>query len=119
MKNIFSIFAFVVLMFASLGCGLVGNLEDEAVNVAVGDSKVGIKECDDVIETLTKQVNDPEDGIVAKGIKRAALNQIRERLKQSLEDNQTNKQSVAEFCREFQKSLADSSSNSNTNQSRK
>src|SRR5688572_33488088 len=114
MKNIFSFLIAGSVLFTTLGCGLVGGLEDEAVNVAVGDMKVGIRECDEVIETLNVSLNNPDDGIIVKGAKRVALNQFREELRRRLDQSQADHQAVADFCREFKKNLATENSNSNT-----
>ena len=113
MKNIFAFVVAVAMIAMTLGCGLVSGLEDEAVNVAVGDMKVGIPECDEVIETLTENLNNPDDGIVVKGAKRVALNQFREELRRRLDQSQADPQAVAEFCREFGKNLAADPNNSN------
>ena len=116
MKNIFAFLVAGAALFATLGCGLVSGLEDEAVNVAVGDMKVGIQECDEVIETLTENLNNPDDGIIVKGAKRVALNQFREELRRRLDESQADRQAVADFCREFGKNLATQGSNSNAGQ---
>ena len=133
MKNVFTIIFAGALLTATLGCGLVSRLKDEsagssnsnktigdkAVDVAVGDTKIGIKECDEVVEILNEQINDPEESFVTKALKRTILNQFREQLKQSLENNKTDKQQVAEFCREFKKNLADpANSNSKARQAK-
>ena len=116
-------------MTTSLGCGLVSRIQEEtsgpsnsnktigdkAVDVAVGDTKIGIKECDDVVDILNEQINDPDESFVTKAVKRTILNQFREQLKQSLEQNQTDKKQVAQFCAEFKTNLAESASNTNTN----
>ena len=114
MKNIFSFFVAGALLFATLGCGLVSGLEDEAVNVAVGDMKVGIQECDQVIETLAGNLNNPDDGVIVKGAKRVALNQFREEVRRRIDQSQSDPQAVAEFCREFGKNLTAGDSNANT-----
>lgn len=130
MKNVFTLILAAVLLAATLGCGLVSRLQDEtpgssnsnktigdkAVDVAVGDTKIGIKECDDVVDILNEQINDPEESFVTKALKRTILNQFRDQLKRSLEENQANKQAVADFCREFRKNLTDPANNSTTKQ---
>lgn len=129
MKNIFTLTLAGVLLTATVGCGLVSRIQEEttgpsnsnktlgdkAVDVAVGDTKIGIKECDDVVDILNQQINDPDESFVAKAVKRTVLNQFREQLKQSLEQNQTDKKQVAQFCAEFKKNLAESASNTDTN----
>jgi hypothetical protein len=129
MKNILTLFFAAAFLIATLGCGLVSRIQEEtsgtsnsnktlgdkAVDVAVGDTKIGIKECDDVVDILNEQINDPDESFVTKSVKRTILNQFREQLKQSLEENQADKKQVTQFCAEFKKNLVESASNSNTN----
>ena len=127
-KNISTMIAAAVLLAATLGCGLVSRIQEEtsdssnsnktvgdkAVDLAVGDTKIGIKECDDVVDILNEQINDPDESFVTKALKRTILNQFRDGLKRSLEENKADKQAVADFCREFKKNLTDPANNSNT-----
>jgi hypothetical protein len=129
MKNILTFILAGILVLATLGCGLVSRIQEEsggssnsnktlgdkAVDVAVGDTKIGIKECDDVVEILNEQINDPDESFVTKALKRTVLNQFRDQLKRSLEDNKADKQAVGKFCADFKKNLIESASNSNTN----
>ena len=91
------------------------SLTDKAVDTAVGERKVGIAECDEAIEILVAQTENPDDNFVTKAIKKTALNTFREQLKKSLEDNKTDKTEVAKFCKEFRDNLADPKSESNAN----
>ena len=132
MKNFFTIIFAGFLLAATLGCGLVSRIQDEttgssnsnktigdkAVDVGVGDTKIGIKECDDVVDILNEQINDPDESFVTKALKRTILNQFRHQLKCSLEENLADKQAVADFCREFKKNLTDPANNSNTGQAK-
>ena len=122
-KNFIPTFAIAMILIAVLGCGLfdeakktvVGNdnsasnsnktLTDKAVDVAVGEKKVGIPECDEVIDILAAEANDPDDNLVTKAIKQTALNQFRDKVKESLEQNKANKTDVAKFCRDFRSNL--------------
>jgi hypothetical protein len=132
MKNsLISIFALSVLVFAGLGCGILDratggttesnatnankSLTDRAVDTAVGHSKIGIPECDEAMDILEAQANNPDDNFVTKAVKQTALNKFREQLKKALEDNQNNKAEVAKFCREFKQNIVDNLGNSNTN----
>ena len=119
MKNIFALLLATGLLALTLGCGLISRVQDEttgvsdsnrtlsdkAVDATVGDTKVGIKECDDALEMLNEQINDPEESFVTKAVKRTVLNQFREQLKRSLEENNADKKEVADFCSEFRKSM--------------
>jgi hypothetical protein len=132
MKNLFTFVLVLAGLGATLGCGLIQRaqdevtggsntsnsnrtIEDKAVDVAVGDTKIGIRECDEVVEILNAQINNPDDNFVTKALKRTMLNQFRDQLKKSLEQNPTNKQAVGEFCAEFKKNIVDSLNESNAN----
>lgn len=129
MRNIFTFLLAGALLAMTLGCGLVSGIQEEAtgssnsektlgdkaVDAAVGDTKIGIKECDDVVDLLNEQINDPEESFVTKALKRTVLNQFRDQLKRSLEENRADKKQVAQFCAEFRKNLVEQASNSNSN----
>ena len=99
------------------GCGLISRLQDEtsgpansnktlgdkAVDVAVGDTKIGIKECDDVVDILNEQMNDPDENFITKAAKKTILNQFRDGLKRNLEEKNTDRKAVGEFCTEFKR----------------
>ena len=91
------------------------SLTDKAVDTAVGGQKIGIQECDEAMDILEAQANNPDDNFVTKAVKKTALNTFRDQLKQQVEQNPTNKGEVAKFCREFRNNLADSLNNSNSN----
>ena len=132
MKNLFTFGLVLAGLTVTLGCGLIQRaqdevtggsntsnsnrtIEDKAVDVAVGDTKIGIRECDEVVEILNEQINNPEDNFVTKALKRTMLNRFRDQLKKSLEQNPNNKQAVGEFCVEFKKNIVDSLNETNAN----
>ena len=129
MRNL--LFVTVIVLPVLLGCGLadrvqkaVGNepstnssrtnansnktLTEKAVDTTVGEKKIGIPECDEAIDVLEAQANNPDDNFVTKAVKKTALNTFREQLKKNLEDNKTDKKEVAKFCTEFKKNMEDS-----------
>lgn len=130
------LFLLAIILVGGLGCGLADRVQkavsetqsntaaninanktltDKAVDTAVGEKKIGIAECDEAMDILTAQAEDPDDNFVTKAIKKTALNTFRDQLKQSLEDNKTNKKEVAKFCREFRDNMADSLKEGNAN----
>lgn len=114
MKNkIALIAALAMLLVTVLGCGLISKTEtsktnsasnktltDTAVDTAVGEQKIGIPECDEVMDMLEAYANDPNDGYVVKAGKRLFVNKIRETIKGSIEQNKTDKTTVAKNCRD-------------------
>jgi hypothetical protein len=113
-------------MIAALGCGYLGGPEpaansnrsvsDRAIDSTVGRSNVGIPECDQVLNAIETELNSPDDNFVVKAAKAAALNRIKENIRQTIEQN-TNKNEVATACREFKTQLdkykADPNKNTN------
>lgn len=134
MNKYLSVVAFAIVICAVLGCGKLmdsaqktatggGNVNtnsvnsnksitDRAVETAVGEDKVGVPECDDVITTLAAHTNDPEDNVVTKALKLTALNRFREQVRKGLEENKANRADTVKFCKEFKSNLE---SNTNTN----
>ena len=128
-----------LILLACLGCGLLDRarqaatnsgtssnsatlpvnsnrtLTDTAVDAAVGEKKIGIAECDEALELLTAQAEDPNDGFVTKAVKKTALNTFRDHLKKNLEESKTDKKEVAKFCREFRDNLVESKTAENSN----
>lgn len=93
-------------------------LTDHAVDTAVGEKKIGIPECDEALDILTIQAENPDDNFVTKAIKKTALNTFRDQLKQNLEENKADKKEVAKFCREFRDNMAESLKEGNSNTER-
>jgi hypothetical protein len=113
MKNksvlLITIFA---LLFAVLGCSYISNLQsdsnsnkttaEKAIDSTVGEEKLGIPECDDAFDEMAKLLSDAEnDSFITKTAKQAAINKIRENLKQRIEQNKSDKTQLAKDCREY------------------
>jgi hypothetical protein len=104
-------------MAAGLACGMIdrvtgsesGNsnatLTDKAVDTAVGESKIGVPECDEVMDMLAAEANNPDDNFVTKAVKGTVLNRIKESIKTSVEENKNDKVELAKNCREFKTQL--------------
>ncbi len=131
------LFLLSVILIAGLGCGIIDRARqeatgesntaaninanktftDKAVDTAVGEQKVGIQECDEALDILAAQANNPDDNFLVKAGKKTALNAFRDHLKKSLEQSNTNKVDVARYCKDFRDNLDESlqeQENSNT-----
>jgi hypothetical protein len=53
-----------------------------------------------VLDAIEAELNNPDDNFVVRAAKATALNQIKDSIRQELEQN-TNKTEVATACREF------------------
>jgi hypothetical protein len=90
------------------------SLTDAAVDAATGEKKIGIVECDEALEILAAEANDPDDNFVTKAVKKTALNTFRDHVRKKLEESKTDRKEVAKFCKDFRDNLTDSA-NENTN----
>lgn len=122
MKNKFTvIFTTLILLSICLGCGLVDRvkktvtgpenvnsnktLTDKAVDTAVGEEKIGVPECDEVMDFFTAEANNPDDDFVTKAVKATVLNKMKESFKKSLEENKTDRVELAKTCKDFKVNL--------------
>ncbi len=92
-------------------------MTDKAVDTAVGEQNVRIPECDEALDILEAQANNPDDNFLVKAGKKTALKAFRDQLRKSLEQSNTNKVDVARYCKDFRDNLDKSlqeQENSNT-----
>jgi hypothetical protein len=136
MRNLISLAVCAVALAAVLGCGVtdrakkemggeanVANtnananktITDKAIESVAGEGKVGIAECDEVIDILAVQANTPDENFVTKAMKATALTQFKEQVKKRLDANKTNRADIAKFCRDFRSSLQKSSTDAEAN----
>lgn len=114
MRHINNLFLLGVMLAATLGCGIVdrvtggsdsGNsnksLSDRAVDTAVGESKIGVPECDEVIDLINAEMNNPDDNFITKAAKQTILNRIKDGIRENVEQNKTDKAEMAKTCKEF------------------
>lgn len=120
MKNKVSLLLILAIVIATgLGCSLVGHaqkkgdkdqpanktLKDRGVDIVVGDKKIGVQECDDVVDFFNREIDNPDDDFVTKAVKKTALNQVKEQFRQAVEENKTNKVQLAKVCKDFKENL--------------
>jgi hypothetical protein len=124
MKNtIFATLAVLLLLCVGLACSSINpfsekggkssnvkansnkSLTDKAVDTAVGEEKIGVPECDEVVDMLKDYANNPDDNFVVKAGKAMFVNKIREAIKKSVEENKSDKAELAKNCKEFKTEL--------------
>ena len=124
MKNQFVIVIVCTMLIAAvLGCSSINpfsekgkktspssankSLTDKGVDTVVGEETTGVPECDDVMEMLAAEANNPDDNFVTKAIKATFLNKIKESIKKSIDENK-NKNGTADLaktCTDFKRQL--------------
>ena len=126
MKNQFVIVIVCTMLIAAvLGCSSINpfsekgkktspssankSLTDKGVDTVVGEETTGVPECDDVMEMLAAEANNPDDNFVTKAIKATFLNKIKESIKKAIEDNKNKNANanadLAKTCTDFKKQL--------------
>ncbi len=80
-------------------------LTDKAVDTTVGEEKIGVPECDEVVDMLTAEMNNPDDNFVVKAGKSMVLNKIKQSIKESVEKNKNDTVEMAKNCKEFKREL--------------
>ncbi len=91
------------------------SLTNKAINAAVGESKLGIPECDELFDALAVQTSSPDDSVVTRTAKQVFLNKLREDLKKSTEENRNDKVKMATQCRDFKTRFDEYFGNTNAN----
>ena len=111
--------SFTILLVSVLGCSFYNPLEsssgnsadgnktlsNKAIDSTVGNEKIGIPECDEIIDFFAKQSESPDEDFVTKAARQYALNKIRESFKQTIEENKGDTAKTAKECREFKTEL--------------
>lgn len=132
MKNKFTIFVSVILLFAVLGCGITDRIQNAVAekpansssdNRTVSDQvtedvlreKTGIPECDEVIDFFADQAKNQDDDFVSKATKEFVFNKIRQSFKESIEKNKGDKEKMAKNCKDYKAQLDKYQSEQNAN----
>ncbi|MBE7516160.1 MAG: hypothetical protein HS105_06095 [Chloracidobacterium sp.] len=126
MKNITALFIVLAAMsLVVLGCSWINPLADKGVgpqsekrssdgkttsdNRPLGDERIGVPECDEVMDMLTAETNSPDDNFVTKAFKATFFNKIRETIRQAVEDskkdNTNGAADLAKTCRDLKQQL--------------
>ena len=133
MKNKFaSLISLAVLFVSILGCSYYNPLEggsnsandnrtlsDKTIDATIGKEKIGVPECDEIVDFFADQTKSADDDFITKAAREYALNQIRESFKQSMEEHKGDKTAMAKDCREIKTQLDKFKTEDNTNSEKK
>ena len=120
------LFLLIVILAATLGCGFMERVRestdsgsnttrgsnktvtDKAVDVTVGESRIGIPECDEVMDLVQAELDNSDDNFVTKAVKATVLNRIKDGIREGVEKNRNtnstkDEEEMAKTCREFKK----------------
>lgn len=89
------------------GTGSNKSLTDKGVDTVVGEETTGVPECDEVMNMIAEEANNPDDGYIAKAVKATFLNKLKESIRRGVEEskNQNSKADMAKTCADFKDQL--------------
>lgn len=123
MKNKFGLLSVIFLLsILALGCSFYNPLSDSSTNsnvavvkdksfsdktidAAVGDEKIGVPECDEVVDFFAEQAQSQDDNYLTKATRQYVFNKIREQFKQSIAENKGDTAKLAKECKEYKAQL--------------
>ncbi len=108
--------ALFILLTVILGCSSYNpfsdsstnsnkSLSDKAVDAGIGEAKIGVAECDEIVDFFVDQTKSENEDFVTKAARGYALNKIRDRFKKSLEEHSGDTAAMAKECREFKRQI--------------
>src|SRR5213075_1142242 len=80
-------------------------LTDKGIEIATGNERIGVQECDDLMDSIEEQSRSADDNYVTKAMKGYFLNKIRESVKKSIEENKNDQVQMGKECKEFKVQL--------------
>lgn len=118
MKNKFVLtFAGTLLLATVLGCGMNPlsdkgstssnkSLTDKTIDTVTGGETTGVPECDEVLDMISKEMDNPDDGYLVKAAKSVFLNKFKEGIRQGIADSQNkNTQDMTKTCADIKKEI--------------
>ena len=81
------------------------SLTDRATDVVTEGEKIGIPECDELMDYFRSKIENEDTDFVTKAILKTMESQFREGIKKSIEENKADRTETAKFCKEFKKNL--------------
>lgn len=76
-------------------------LSDKAIDSTLGEEKIGVPECDEIVDFFNDQSKSADDDFVTKAAREYAFNTIRESFRESLKENKGDPAAMAKECRRF------------------
>lgn len=80
-------------------------MSERAIDSTIGEEKIGVPECDEIIDFFAEQAKSEDDDFVTKAARGYAMNKIRESFRQSIEENKGDTVKMAKECKDFKRQL--------------
>ena len=123
-KNRFAVVALLALLLAVVGCGRLNPLSSKespstskpqagssptiGAPESTGETS-GVPECDQAIDIINRETNNPDDNFITRAAKTTILNRIKDGIKKAVDESKTkgnsNTEDLVKTCREFRDQL--------------
>jgi len=129
MRNTLAAFLSAAALFAAvLGCGSINPFNESGktdtpanrpasnsvqtnsntgtspnANIEVG--KTGVRECDELVDSLAIHTDNPDDNFAVRAAKNYAVSSIKGSVKQAIEDNKSNLGEMTKRCQDIKREL--------------
>ena len=80
-------------------------LTDKVTDVATEGEKIGIPECDELMDYFRSKIENEDTDFVTKAFLKTLEARFREGIKKSIEENKSDKAETAKWCKEFKQNL--------------
>ncbi len=74
---------------------------EKGVDSVQGEKKIGVKECDDLMDELEKSNKKEGEDMISEAARRYFVNEMREKLRKSIEENKKDPNKQAQECKEY------------------
>jgi len=78
---------------------------DKTTDTTNDGERIGIPECDAVIDDLARETESDDQGYIVKAFRAYYVSKIRESIKKSIEENKSDPEKLAKECREIKAQL--------------
>ena len=122
-NNLFTLSIIAALLLVVSGCGLISrtqktsdsgspnavnkdkSIADKTIDVAVGDEKIGVPACDELLDFFAQESKSTDENYFTKATRQYFMNKIRENIKQTIEENKDDKAKMAKECKKYRGEL--------------
>lgn len=84
---------------------ITDKVTDKVTDVATEGEKIGIPECDEMMDYFRNKIDSEETDFFTKAILKTMEAKFREGIKQSVGEGKSDKAETAKWCKEFKKNL--------------
>ena len=81
------------------------DLSEKVVDETFGEEKIGVPECDELLDFFADQTRTNDDNYIVKAFREYYLNNIRESLKKSIAENKNDPKEMAQECKKLKVKL--------------